>query len=154
MRMLMFTMFIAVGCGGSSPPAGGTGGNVGDGGGGLPTGGDLAMAADMTVGGCAATSSVCGHVTYGGAKAGVLGVAAYPTMTPGIPDKFVTVMQPAFPQAYALEGLADGDHYLQAILFVGHAPGQPMPGDPQSTVQKVTVQAGVAAMLDLALVDN
>lgn len=145
----------AVGCGGSSPtPVGTGGGGAIEDAGTLPHGGDLAMAsADLGSGGtaCTPTSSVCGHIVYSGGKQGTLGVAAYPTMTPGFPDKFVTVDSPSFPQPYALSGLADGDHYLQAILFVGHAAGMPQPGDPQSMVVKATVHAGAPVTLDLPM---
>ncbi len=146
---------LLVGCGGSSPsPGGGTGGGgaVEDAGM-LPHGADLAMLA-VDGGGstsCTASSSVCGHIVYTGGKQGTLGVGAYPTMTPGFPEKFVTVDNAGFPQAYALTGLADGDHWLQAILFVGHAPGMPQPGDPQSMVTKVTVHAGAPVTIDLTL---
>jgi hypothetical protein len=147
-------LFGALGCGGSSPmPGGSGGGGTVDDAGALPHGGDLAIGA-VDGGGstmCAATSSVCGHVIYTGGKQGTLGVAAYPMMTPGFPDKFVTVDNAAFPQAYALSGLTDGDHWLQAIVFVGHAAGQPQPGDPQSPVTQVTVHAGTPAMVDLTL---
>ena len=144
----------ALGCGGSSPMPGGTGGGgaVADAGA-LPTGADLAMAA-VDGGGstmCTSTSSVCGHVIYTGGKQGTLGVGAYPMMTPGFPEKFVTIDNAAFPQTYALSGLPDGDHWVQAIVFVGHAPGQPQPGDPQSAVTQVTVHAGTPAMVDLTL---
>ena len=145
-----------LGCGGSSPgpSPGGTGGGgaVADAGA-LPHGADLAMLA-VDGGGstmCTATSSVCGHVVYTGGKQGTLGVASYPMMTPGFPEKFVTVDHAAFPQSYALDGLADGDHWVQSILFVGHAPGMPQAGDPQSVVTKVTVHAGTAVTLDLTL---
>jgi hypothetical protein len=147
---------VAVGCGGSSPspaPGGSGGGGSVEDAGMLPHGADLAMAAVDGGGGtsCTSASSVCGHVVYSGGKQGTLGVAAYATMTPGFPDKFLTVDNATFPQAYALTGLADGDHWLQAILFVGHAPGMPQAGDPQSPVTKVTVHAGAPATVDLTL---
>ncbi|MGZ3441012.1 MAG: hypothetical protein ACXVDD_15920 [Polyangia bacterium] len=144
---------VTLGCGGSSPAPGGTGGGgTSDDAGELPHGGDLAMTVDAGGGGdCPSTASVCGHIAYGATKQGTLGVAAYPTMTPGLPDKFLTVDKPSFPQAYALSGLSDGDHYVQAILFVGHAAGMPQPGDPQSMVTKVTVHGGVPAQLDITL---
>ena len=152
--ILCLALCVASGCGGSSPSPGGTGGGGGasDDAGSLPHGGDLAMAVDSGGGGdCPATASVCGHIAYAAGKMGTLGVAAYPTMTPGLPDKFLTVDNPTFPQAYALSALTDGDHFLQAILFVGHAAGMPQPGDPQSMVTKVTVHAGTPAPLDLTL---
>jgi len=146
----------ALGCGGSSPgpmPGGTGGGGTVEDAGTLPHGGDLAMLA-VDGGGsttCTQAASVCGHVVYTGGKQGTLGVAAYPTMTPGFPEKFLTVDSPAFPEPYALSGLSDGDHWVQAILFVGHAAGMPQPGDPQSMVTKVTVHAGAPAMLDLTM---
>jgi uncharacterized protein (DUF2141 family) len=116
---------------------------------------DMTAAADLST--SAGTGKLTGTVSYAGTKTGTLKFALYEMppgpMTPPSQFMFAPIMNPTFPQAYALDAVKPGSFHVVVILDVD-PPNAAIPG-PEDVIgfsmTKVTVSAGATATMNVTL---